>query len=230
MIMVGKLKKIIISFLKTTFYRLKYDIYIGSNVIIGGHSYFEGKNVLNDNVFLWNVVMGTGTYIANNTMLKMTKIGRFCAIGENVRTCLGMHPTKDFISIHPSFFSIKKQAGFTFVNRDKFEEHKYTDRNKQYVVEVGNDVWIGNNVTIMDGIIIGDGAIIAAGTIITKNVPAYAIVAGVPGKITKYRFDEETIAALLKIKWWNYSIKDLKKIAESFASKDEFFNKIKNII
>jgi len=203
---------------------------IGKNSKINNRTFFEGYNRIFNNTIVYSSFLGLGTYIANNSNIKSTKIGRFCAIGDNVRTCLGLHPTKDFISIHPAFFSAQKQAGFSFVTENLFDEHKYLDDAKKYVVEIGNDVWIGNNVIIMDGIIIGDGAIIAAGTIITKNVPAYAIVAGVPGKITKYRFDEETIAALLKIKWWNYSIKDLKKIAESFASKDEFFNKIKNIL
>ena len=70
---------------------------------------------------------------------------------------------------------------------------------------IGNDVWIGKDVNIMGGVTIGDGAIIGTGAVITKDVPPYAVVAGVPAKILKYRFDEEAIAAFLRIKWWNWS-------------------------
>ena len=69
---------------------------------------------------------------------------------------------------------------------------------------IDNDVWIGRNAIIMNGVKIADGAIIASGAIVTKDIPAYAIVAGVPAKIIKYRFDQSTIDKLLKLKWWNY--------------------------
>ena len=68
---------------------------------------------------------------------------------------------------------------------------------------IGNDVWIGNNAIIIQGITIGDGAVVAAGTVVTKDVPAYAIVAGVQVKVIKNRFDDSLITAMLQIKWWD---------------------------
>ena len=75
--------------------------------------------------------------------------------------------------------------------------------------EIGNDVWIGNGACIMGGIKIGDGAIVATNAVVTKDVPPYAIVGGVPAKVIRYRFDETTIKELLDLKWWEYDMADL---------------------
>jgi virginiamycin A acetyltransferase len=69
---------------------------------------------------------------------------------------------------------------------------------------IGSDVWIGNDVTIMSGVKIGDGAVIGAKSVVASDVPAYAIAVGCPARVVKYRFDEEQIAALLRIKWWDW--------------------------
>ena len=71
---------------------------------------------------------------------------------------------------------------------------------------IGNDVWIGHEALIMPAVSIGDGAIIASRSVVTKDVPPYSIVAGNPAKIIRYRFDDVTIASLLKIKWWDWPI------------------------
>ena len=71
---------------------------------------------------------------------------------------------------------------------------------------IGNDVWIGQSTIILSGVTIGDGAIIGANSLVTKDVKPYAVVGGNPAKLIKYRFDEDTIDKLLKIKWWDWSI------------------------
>jgi serine acetyltransferase len=71
-------------------------------------------------------------------------------------------------------------------------------------ITIENDVWIGAKATVMSGIKIGNGAVVAAGSVVTKDVPPYAIVAGNPAKIVKYRFDESQIEKLLQISWWNW--------------------------
>ena len=94
-------------------------------------------------------------------------------------------------------------------------------------IKVGNDVWIGATSTIMSGITIGDGAIIGAGSMVTKDVPPFAIVAGNPSKIVKYRFTEEQIEKLLQISWWDWEEDKIKDNAMSMWSSniDDFINK-----
>ena len=96
-------------------------------------------------------------------------------------------------------------------------------------VEIGNDVWIGEGAFLVGGITIEDGAVILAHAVVTKDVPPYAIVGGVPARIIKYRYDEETIAFLLRVKWWNNSIDwfqqnwrlltDIEKLKEYYTHK-----------
>lgn len=74
---------------------------------------------------------------------------------------------------------------------------------------IGNDVWFGHQSVVMPAVSIGDGAIIAARSVVTKNVPPYAIVAGNPAKIIRFRFDEQTISSLLDIKWWDWPIEKI---------------------
>jgi len=79
-------------------------------------------------------------------------------------------------------------------------------------VKIGNDVWIGQGVFIKSGVNIGDGAIIAAHSVVVNDIPPYAIAAGVPAKVKKYRFNNEIINRLLELKWWNYNILSINDI------------------
>lgn len=201
-------------------YRIKNkykNVVIKKNVDCDNRTYFEGYNLLNDNTSISECFIGRGTYISGGTKLTKAKIGRFCSIGQNVKNSFGIHPSSGFVSTHPAFYSTKKQAGFSFVKEDLFEEHKYIDNDKKYLIEIGNDVWIGNNVMIFDNVKIGDGAIIAAGAVVTKNVEPYEIVGGVPTKLIRRRFDEETIEKLLKIKWWDWDFDTILKNASLFC-------------
>ncbi|MCF7804203.1 MAG: CatB-related O-acetyltransferase [Candidatus Marinimicrobia bacterium] len=215
-------------FLYQKYLSTKFEIKFYSNVRVNNNSKFEGCNALYNNVSFLNSELGLGSYIANNSIIKKTKIGRFCSIGGNVRTGLGIHPTKKFVSTHPAFYSLKKQAGFTFVKKQLFEEHRYVDEEKKYYVEIGNDVWIGNNVLILDGVKIGNGAVIAAGSIVNKNVDDYAIVGGIPSEIIKYRYGENIRDILLKIKWWKWNVEEFKKKSDKFKNIDLFINEFSN--
>lgn len=150
------------------------------------HSSFKGK-------------MGYGSYIGPHCNIK-ANIGRFCSIAPNVRTNGGMHPiSSPYATTCPMFFSEIKQNGKTFAKKSTFNEVKS-------LTEIGNDVWIGENVFFAGGISIGDGAVVLAGAVVIKDVPPYAVVGGVPAKIIKYRYDNDTIDFLLRIKWWNKSL------------------------
>jgi acetyltransferase-like isoleucine patch superfamily enzyme len=153
------------------------------------------------------------TYIASNSKISLTEIGKFCSIGPNFLCGYGIHPTNG-ISTSPSFYSNKMQNGISFTDECKIEERKK--------ITIGNDVFIGMNVSILDGVTIGDGAVIGAGAVVTKNVEPYAIFGGVPAKLIKYRFDSETIEKLLKIKWWNWEKEKLKEVEKYFFDIKKF--------
>lgn len=148
--------------------------------------------------------MGYGSYIGPNCEIT-ANIGRFTSIAPFVRTNCGVHPyTYPYATTCPMFFSTQKQNGVTFADRMMFEEFKPP-------TTIGNDVWIGENVFFRGGLTIGDGAVVLAGAVVTKDVPPYAIVGGVPAKVIKYRYDEETIKFLLDFKWWNMDVAWLKE-------------------
>ncbi|SCH02904.1 Streptogramin A acetyltransferase [uncultured Clostridium sp.] len=96
---------------------------------------------------------------------------------------------------------------------------------------VGNDVWIGCNVVVLPGVTIGDGAVVAAGSIVSKDIPAYAIVAGVPARVIKYRWDEKTIERVSELKWWNWNDEKIKDNLELFTEGigDELLNRLENL-
>lgn len=89
-------------------------------------------------------------------------------------------------------------------------------------ITIGNDVFIGMNVTVLDGVTIGDGAVVGAGCVVSKDVPPYAVVVGCPMKILRYRFPEETIAALLRIRWWDWPDEKLPEVEAMFFDVEAF--------
>ncbi len=120
-------------------------------------------------------------------------IGKYCSLAKNVRCiCGGIHPI-DWISTFP-FRSKFRLPG------EYLDGMPYTKGD----IIIGNDVWINSGVTILSGVRIGDGAVILANAVVTKDVPDYAVVAGVPARIVRYRFSEDEIKKLKEIKWWNW--------------------------
>jgi len=157
--------------------------------------------------------VGDFTYVGSRSSVGNCDVGKFCSIGPGaIVGGLGLHPS-NWISTHPVFYSTHGQIGITFADRNYFDE---TARSR-----VGNDVWIGARAIVMNGVTVGDGAIIAAGAVVTKDVPPYAVVGGVPARIIKMRFSNEMIERLLKMKWWDYSLEYLKSNAHVFRSDSE---------
>lgn len=148
-----------------------------------------------EHCYLYNTSVGEFSYLAAGVSVMNTKIGKFCSIANGVIINGGRHPSKTFVSTSPVFFSVNKQCGSTFADKEYFKEMGNG--------KIGNDVWIGAKAVIMDDLVIGDGAIIGAGAIVTKNVEPYSIVVGNPAKHVRYRFSKEEIEYLMAFKWWD---------------------------
>src|ERR1041385_1660369 len=175
---------------------------------------FGHFNTLYDHVYLHKVTLGDMTYIARATRIFNASIGNFSCIGPEVLIGLGRHPTEGFVSSHPAFYSLMGQAQICFTKRQKFEEFQ--------PIRIGNDVWIGARVVVLDGAEIGDGAIVAAGSVVAGKIPPYAVVGGIPARVIRYRFDDETVAELLESRWWELSPETLRANADAFESMEAF--------
>lgn len=156
---------------------------------------------------VFNSKIGSYSYLAKGSSLVYAEIGKFCSIGHGSNIGLGHH-TLDKLSTSPIFTEKHNGTGHSWTNQST--EYPY----KKVIIE--NDVWIGSRVMVMGGVRIENGAVVAAGSIVTKDIPPYAVVAGVPAKIIKFRFDEKTIKYLLQIKWWDYPDNKLKSILHLF--------------
>ena len=110
---------------------------------------------------------------------------------------------------------------------DQYFRGEYISGYKKGDVRIGNDVWIGEDTQILNGVTIGDGAIIGAHAVIAKDVPPYAVVVGNPGRVVKYRFSEDIIEQLLKIKWWDWEERKVSEAREYFDDIDKFVERFK---
>ena len=167
--------------------------------------------------------IGDYTIVEKNAVIHDVQIGKFCEIswhcsmgGDNHNYLL---PT-----IHHWYWN--KSFGFEREDQTVGGTNFYNKLHKEECV-IGNDVWIGSGVTINRKVHIGNGAILASGAVVTKDVPDYAIVGGVPAKIIKYRFPQETIQRLLKIAWWDWRediLKENRHLFEKEICEDTLYN------
>lgn len=175
------------------------------------YSQIEKYVVIHHSSYIDGTSIGAYTYLGCRSSLCRTTVGRFCSIASDVTIAPGVHPT-DFVSTSPIFFSPHKQCGMTFAERSHFVE--------MMPVSIGHDVWIGSKVFISDGVTVGNGAIIGAGAVVVKDVPPYAIMGGVPAKIIRYRFDEQTIEKLSNSCWWDWPEQMLRARQPLFVERD----------
>lgn len=167
---------------------------------------------------LTRVKMGRYSYVAAATNITDAQIGSFCSIGSECHIGGGVHPV-DTVSTSPVFLAGKNFCGKNFAA---------IPYRPSEPVRIGDDVWVGEGVYIKSGIKIGSGAVIGAHAVVTHDVEPYAIVAGVPAKTLRKRFDDGMIQKLLDIQWWDWPEDKLEKYGMFFCAPEKLLEAIKN--
>lgn len=166
--------------------------------------------------------LGRGSIIASGVNLE-ADVGRYCSIGARATFIAARHPIKaPFVTTSPIFYSLRKQVGYTYAKKQAFKEWKYYDEEREIAVKIGNDCWFGHDVCMVGGVVIGDGAVVLSRAYVTKDVPPYAIVGGIPAKVIGYRYDEETISLLQRVQWWNKDVEWLREHADLMCDLEKF--------
>ena len=171
---------------------------------------------------LHDVVMGDYSYVVNDAQITYTTIGKFCSIAAMTRINPGNHPMQRASQAH---FTYRASAYFS----GESDEAEFFEWRRDKRVHIGHDVWIGHGAIVLPGRSVGAGAVVAAGAIVTKDVPAYTIVAGNPARMIRRRFEESITNRLAKLAWWDWdhearrrALPDFRQLAvEDFLAKYE---------
>ncbi len=182
-------------FLRRYILRRKFSTcVIYPSAVMDSKSVLGNYNVLFNNATILASHIGNHTYIQQNSIICDAEVGKFCSIAMGVSVGMPKHSIAT-VSSHPAFYLRHTPLAKTYSDRDIF--------TTSYKTIIGHDVWIGQNAIIMSGIRVGSGAVIGAGAVVTRDVPEYAVVGGVPARIIKYRFDGIMRNKLLESKWWD---------------------------
>ena len=185
--------------------KVSLDSRLGKNVKIFGGAKI-GASVIDDY-----------SYVSEGCQVERTRIGRFCSIGPETMIGLGEHPLT-LISTHPSFYRSDASGREDLGATSEVKEYSHTN--------IGNDVWVGARALIRAGVCIGHGSVVAAGAVVVKDVAPYSVVGGVPAKLLKTRFSEDTCNRLLRSKWWDLPPHELRKHAATFSNPVGFLNSL----
>ena len=216
----NSLKTWVKSYIRELFLRKKFPTsVIHSGVTVDPTCVLGEHSVLFQNVALMNSSLGAYSYVQSGSVVCNAEIGKFCSIASGVNIGLPQHSISS-VSSHPVFYLKNTPLPKKFSDQDLFSTIKKT--------VIGHDVWIGQNAIIMTGLNVATGAVIGAGAVVTRDVPAYAVVGGIPARIIKYRFEEKMRSDLLSSKWWEMPDELLEKNFLLFQKPLEFVNVFKN--
>jgi virginiamycin A acetyltransferase len=182
----------------------------------------EARIFYEEDIIYLDVPVGRMTYgfsRLNQDHLKgIHSIGRFCSIAADVAVA-GMHHPLDWVSTNPFLYYPNRG----FIPPPQRIPKKTHQRNRKVVI--GNDVWIGEGALILRPSVIGHGSVVAAGSVVTKDVPPYAIVAGVPAKFVKWRIPEPLIEDMVSISWWDWDLSKIRECLDDFYDPAGFVRK-----
>src|ERR1700750_1205185 len=169
---------------------------------------------------LLDVAMADYSYVVNDAQITYTAIGKFCSIAAMTRINPGNHPMHRALQAH---FTYRASAYFP----GEPDDTEFFAWRREHAVEIGHDVWIGHGAIVLPGRNIGTGAVVAAGAVVTKDVPAYTIVAGNPARPIKRRFSEDIADRLVELAWWDWEHEALRTALPDFRKLEigEFLNK-----
>lgn len=202
------------NFIETVYFTKEIDASTLTNRVVNG-------------VKVGKFTYGYERHCFNGTLLK--EIGAFCSINESVKIGEVNHPT-NLVTTHPILYTPKDEIlGYEgvpgIINKEQTLDVFQNEYNEG--IHIGNDVWIGANAVVLPGVTIHDGAIIGAGAIVTKDIPAYAVVVGVPARVLKYRFNQDQINILEKVQWWNWEADEIINNFDLLKKPELFFEKYK---
>jgi phosphonate metabolism protein (transferase hexapeptide repeat family) len=186
------------------------------DVKLGAYTEVGARTILQE------VSMDDYSYVVNDAQITYTTIGKFCSIAAMTRINPGNHPMHRATQAH---FTYRASAYF----EGEADDAEFFAWRRAHHIHIGHEVWIGHGAIVLPGRNIGTGAVIAAGAIVTKDVPAYTIVAGNPARAIKRRFPEAIAERLAALKWWDWehdalrqALPDFRKLAiEAFLEKYE---------
>ncbi|MGN1215928.1 MAG: CatB-related O-acetyltransferase [Candidatus Cryptobacteroides sp.] len=183
---------------------------VGPGCCIAPDSSLGKHTAILDGTYFNHSTLGDYSYVGRNCCILNATIGNYCSIADNVTIGPGRHPLDRF-STSPVFYNDGNYLGiFAKTHSAPFEDYA--------PVSVGNDVWIGVGVTILDGVTVGNGAVLAAGAVVTRDVPPYAIVGGVPARVIGQRNPQVNPEILAESEWWKSAPEEAVKIAEEIES------------
>ncbi len=180
----------------------------GGHVTLPTHTVLEAPASLKWTVFGHSIELGAFSYQVSG-FCTAARIGRYCSFGEEVQIGRQNHPMT-WASTSPAFYLHDQTFGLDggFEGAAEYHSYRFTPGEpptRVRLTTIGHDVWIGHGATIAAGVTIGDGAVIAQGAVVARDVPPYAVVAGNPAVIKKFRLPPSLISPMLRCRWWRFA-------------------------